>query len=92
MTIYITEHQGHPLSQLPNNRPLAAYALSSAAAVSLSAGADYVRATADGGSYLGLYGSTTVALTSTNAFRIPANAPGELFPVSTSFKIQAAST
>lgn len=94
MTVYITEHAGNPWVQLANNKPLASYALTSASVATPSSLAQYIRVSADAGSFLGLYGSTTVALTSTNAFRVPANVGAELFPIAvgTTTKIMAAST
>lgn len=95
MTVYVTEHSGANNYRQPvNQQPLAAYSLSSASTAPFpSSGAKYVRVTADAGSLLNLNSTSTgVTLTSTNSFRISANAVGELFSVSTSFRIQAAST
>ena len=96
MTLYITEHAGiaNRREVIVTPAPLAAYALSSASTAPFpSAGAQFIRVTADAGMYLSL-GSTssTIALTSTNAFRIPPNAPPELFSVSTALRVIAQST
>lgn len=93
MSLFITEHQGWPMrQQVAINRPLAFYSLTSAAAAVPTSGCNYILVTADAGSYLGLYSSTTAALTSTNAFRVPANVAPQIYAVSTLFKIVAAGT
>ncbi len=97
MGLYVTEHIGSQTYRQPINQAnaRASYYLSTAttAAQSLQAGTKYVRITADSGSYFN--NSTTsgsLALTSTNSFRIAANTDGELFSVSTANKVQTAST
>lgn len=100
MTVFITQHANLPaLAKLGviSNPIAAAVGLTSAAVLTLSTQAEYVRVNADGGSYLGLVGtaligSSTVALTSTNALRITANGAPELFAVSAGAKIICAST
>lgn len=100
MTLFVTEHTAWtPYRQLPlNQAPLVAYALSttlagSTVSATLQAGTKYVRVTADQGMYLNnSTTSGTLSLTSTNSFRVAPNGPGEFFSVSTSFRLQAAST
>lgn len=93
MTVYVTEHAGYPHKQALGH-PLTAYALTSASTAPFpAAGTKFIRVSADGGSYLKVDStSSTAALTSTNAFRIPANVAPELIGVTTTAKIQAAST
>ena len=101
MTVNITEIAAPqrldkmPITPLPNGAP---YALASAAVSTTAAGSQAVRAVADGGSFLGfvstvagILGSTTVTLTSTNSFRLPANVP-EIFAIPPGCKIMVQST
>lgn len=96
MTLFITEHVaprpgvlGAPLV-MPAAR---GYGLTSAASTTPGAGTNFIRVSADAGSFLGIMASTTTPLSATNAFRIPANAPPELFYVpSTASFIMGAST
>lgn len=94
MSIFVTEHAG--VGRLNGSgvtpAPLASYAMTSAAAITPSTNTQFVRVSADGGSWLGILASTTAALSSTNAFRIPANVQPELFAVPAGFKLMAAST
>jgi hypothetical protein len=108
MTVYITEHVGaRPDIQTARQAAVAAYSMGSSTTagsgvstggVFPQTGTKYIRVTADGsgasgGMLLCLNStSTSLALTSTNSYRISANGPGELFSVSTAFRIQAAST
>lgn len=80
MTLFISQHGN--LAGLSKtgvvSSPIAPLGLTSAAVSTIAAGAEYVRVSADAGSYLGfaptaLYGSSTTAISSTNAMRIPAN-------------------
>lgn len=84
MTVYITQHgnlAGFQRTGMLSN-PLAAVGLTSAAVSTMASGAEYVRVSADGGSYVSFIGSTasgalvgssTVALAASNALRIPPN-------------------
>lgn len=93
MTVYVTEHAGiGPYRQPYTQTALASYSLTSASTLGLlSASAKYVRVSADAASLISFVASTTAAaLTSTNAFRIPANTI-ELFGVA-GLRIMAAST
>ena len=93
MSLFITEHAG--IARLKSGvtpSPLSGYAMTSAAAVTPAAAAEFIRVTADAGSWLGIVASTTAALSSTNAYRIPPNAPPELFGIRTGYKLMAAST
>ncbi len=95
MAVFVTEHQGGNNYRQPiNQMPLVSYFLSSTTnPATPQSGTKYIRVSADAASFLALgLTSSTTALTSTNSFRVPANAPPELFSVSTSFKIQATST
>ena len=95
MTLFVSEYRGNaPYRQDPKvGTPCAMYNLSSAAAVSLQAGTKYIRVSADVGTLLNnSTTSGTLTLTSTNSIRVSPNVPGELFAVSTNFKLQAAST
>lgn len=95
MTAYITEHYGianrGQVLVIPS--ALTSYSLSSASTSPFpAAGAQFIRVTSDAGMFLGFNASTATTLTSTNAFRIPPNAPAELFAVSTSMRVIAQST
>lgn len=98
MSIYITEHAnvqrlrafGGLSVNLP---PLRSYSLSSAGSTNPSVGAAFIRVSADAPSLLGILAQSSLPLTSTNSFRIPANAPPELFAInSTAQFLLAAST
>lgn len=96
MPVYITEHFGQNNYRQPIvQSPVASYSLSTTTgSVFPQAGTKFVRVTADSGSLLGIgpSASSTTSLTSTNAFRISANAVGEYFAVSTTYKLVASST
>lgn len=96
MTLYVTEHAGiaNRREVIVTPTPIAAYSLSSASTYPFpSAGAQFLRVSADVGMLLGLLStSTATTLTSTNAFRVPPNAPPELFSVSTTCRVIAQST
>lgn len=100
MTLFITQHgnlAGFVKTGMVSS-PIAPIGLTSAAMSTLAAGAEYIRVVADGGSYLGftgtsLLGSSTTALSSTNALRIAANgAPEYLAIPQGAAKIMGAST
>lgn len=81
MTAFITEHTGLPVAGLVPAR-LASYSGSSlSTAPPLNANADYVRVLADAGMYFAISSISSAALSSTNAYRIAANAPPEYFGV-----------
>jgi hypothetical protein len=99
MAIWVTEYAGElnrGKMPLTPNAPLAAYSLSSASTAPFptSTACKMLRVSADAGSLLNLISTSTgLALTSTNAARIPANAPPEFFAMpSTSCRITAQST
>jgi hypothetical protein len=95
MAVYVTEHGGIGRYRQPyTGAALASYSLSSASTAPFpSANATYVRVSADAASLINLISTSTgLALTSTNAFRIPANAQPEIFACSTSMRITAQST
>lgn len=96
MGLYVTEHPSDPNVRQPATKAfITAYYVTSTAAGPLpQGGTKYIRVSADAGSYLNLSTSSTgLSLTSTNSYRIPANAPPELFAiVSTTFRVQTAST
>lgn len=96
MTLYVTEHANINLHNKTGvvSKVLAAYSLSSLVVTpAMQAGAQYVRLTADAGMFVNnLFASTTGAATSTNSVRLAANAPAEVFAVSTAFRLTAAST
>lgn len=98
MSIYVTEHTGINNYRQPINQQIsAAYNINSTVSASPGpfpqAGTRYIRVSADVGTFLNLNSASTgITLTSTNSYRIPANAAPELFSVSTAFRIQAAST
>lgn len=95
MTMYVTEHGVNSIYRQPLlSPPLAAYSLTSASTAGFpSAGAKYIRVSADAGMYLNVISTSTgVSLTSTNAIRIAANSAPELISVSTNYRVQAAST
>lgn len=95
MAVSITEYGGAvPYRNPARGFPIASYSISSLSTGNFpSAGAGYIRAIADAGSLLTVLStSTATTLTSTNATRIAANAPPELFAVSTAFRIMCAST
>lgn len=87
MTLYVTEYPnvarllrgGIVLPSLP----LAAYALSSlSTSPALNALTDFIRVTADAGMLCAISSSSAQGgLTSTNATRLPPNAPAELWAV-----------
>lgn len=89
MTVYVSQHgnaRGLRASGLVSSPIAGSVALTSASVMTLSTLAEYVRLTADGGSYIGfaptsILGSSTTALTSTNALRVPANAQPELMNI-----------
>lgn len=95
MSLFITEHNQERPNQIGPLTPPAAkgYVLTSAASTNPGAGAKFIRVSADAASFLGIMASTTAPLGASNAFRIPANAPPELFylPTTASF-IMGAST
>lgn len=98
--------QGAPITLIPTPSSAPGYALTSAAGGPAGTGVvvpssltEYVRVSADAGMFLSFastvsnfFQSTTAALTSTNAFRVPANAPPELFAYPRGAKIICAST
>jgi len=99
MALYVTEHPSDPTYRQPATKALVTgYIMSSAStgAHTPAAGTKYIRVSADGsggttGMFLNLSTSSTgLLLSSTNSYRIPPNAPPELFSiVSTTFLIQA---
>lgn len=99
MAIYITEHYGEQLRGklgLTPSAPLAAYSLSSASTAPFptSTACRMLRVSADAASLLNLISTSTgLSLTSTNAYRIPANGTPEwFFMPSTTCRITAQST
>lgn len=94
MSIFVTEHAGVGRLNGSGVTPaaLASYAMTSAGAATPNANTSFIRVSADAVSFLGIVASTTTALSSTNAFRVPANAAPELFAVPQGFKLMAAST
>lgn len=97
MTLYVSEYLGlinRYRSGGITPSPVTSYSLSSASTYPFpSAGVSFIRVTADAGMLLALNGTSTgVTLTSTNAVRIPANAPAEMFAVSTAFRVIAQSS
>lgn len=98
MAIYVNE-LGGSLPALRSNlvrgqSPVASYSLSSASTAPFpSAGVSAILVSADAASLLNLISTSTgLALTSTNAYRIPANAAPALFQVSTLARITVQST
>lgn len=95
MTVFISEHPGTPYRMggvLP--RPTATYPITSATTATYpGAGAGFIRAIADAGSFLNvnLATTSTAALSSTNSIRLAPNVP-ELIAVSTGFCVQVQST
>jgi len=98
MTVYISEHAGIANYRQPINQgAVASYSINSSVTGTggpfPQSGSRYVRVSADVGSFFNnSTTSTGLALTSTNSFRISANATPELFSISTSNRIQCAST
>ena len=96
MGLYISEHSNiYNFRQIPIGAPLARYYLSSTTAAGPfpRAGAKFVRVSADAGGYFNnSTTSTGLTLTSTNSFRIAPNLDAEIFAISTSNRIQTAST
>lgn len=96
MGVYVCEYTGqHPNLQNANQVPIASYYISTTAptAPTPQAGTKYIRVSADSGMLISnILASSTITQTSTNSWRIPANVTPELLPISTSFKILAAST
>ncbi len=95
MAVYVTEHPSDANPRQPATKgAIAAYSLSSASTAPFpQGGAKYIRVSADAGSFLCLNSTSTATTpTSTNSFRIAANAAAELFSVSTSFRIIGIST
>jgi hypothetical protein len=98
MSLFVTEHPSDPSYRQPATKALlTAYVLHSSVqdvGPLPQAGTRYIRVSADSGMLLCLSTSSTgLTLTSTNSYRIPANAAPEKFAItSTTFRIQAAST
>jgi len=98
MAVFVTEHPSDANYRQPATKaPIAAYIINSSVSSSPGpfpqAGTKYIRVSADVASFLNnSTTSTTFTLTSTNSYRIPANVQPELISVSTSFRIQSAST
>jgi len=100
MTIYVSEHASDANPRQQGKAAIASYSLSSVTSTGgvstgpfPQAGTKYIRVTADTGMYLSLNSTVSGAtLSATNSFRIAPNAAGELFAVSTAFRVQAAST
>lgn len=94
--LYVSEHPSDANPRQPGKAALVSYSLSTggpSTAPFPQAGTKYIRVTADSGLYLCLNSTSTgTTPTATNSFRISPNAVGELFAVSTGFRINTAST
>jgi hypothetical protein len=86
MAVYVTEHYGLVMQERQSvGIPLAAYSLTSGSTPVLpSTLTNFIRVSADAASLISFMSSSTTAptLSSTNAYRIPANAPPERFQLS----------
>ena len=96
MTVYVNEFQGVAgLFREPAIKsPLASYSISSASTANFpGAGVSYVTLSADAGSLVNLWSSSSgLTLTSSNAMRLAGALPPIPFAVSTLYRIQAAGT
>lgn len=95
MTLYVSEHARAGFSGVGNTSlPITSFSLTSASTFQFpQVGSNFVRLTADSGCYVAFSTSTAAALTSTNALRIPPNAPPEFLSIpSTTVRLVTAST
>ncbi len=94
MTVYVSEHVSDANPRQPGKAAVVSYSLSSGSTAPFpGAGTKYIRVNSDVGAFICLNSTSTATTpTSTNSFHLPAMGIGELFAVSTSFRISVAST